>query len=171
LPTCNYWALDEMRTGRPPKPTEQKRLLGNPGKRRLPTGVVVLEPAERTPIEPIASGDDLVAELLAGPASAWIAQPDRLGLMQLLRDAWDERRIIRQALFLGPPEDWEPKVVVVWFTDERRALRELEKQITAWLSLLGLSPTDRSRLGVAEVKPRSHLETLRARRDGRNRAG
>jgi hypothetical protein len=48
-------------------------------------------------------------------------------------------------------------------TDERKALRELDRQLVANLSLLGFTPTDRSRLGVAEVKRQSKLEDLKAR--------
>jgi hypothetical protein len=40
-------------------------------------------------------------------------------------------------------------------------LRDLERQLVANLSLLGFTPTDRSRLGVAEVKKISKLEVLR----------
>jgi P27 family predicted phage terminase small subunit len=42
-------------------------------------------------------------------------------------------------------------------------LATLEDQIRKWLSLLGLTPADRSRLGVAEVKARSKLEEMRER--------
>jgi hypothetical protein len=51
---------------------------------------------------------------------------------------------------------------------DRKALRELEKNIVNNLSLLGFTPADRSRMGVAEVKARSKLEELRAKRDERN---
>jgi hypothetical protein len=47
--------------------------------------------------------------------------------------------------------------------EERRGLRELDKQLVNNLSLLGFSPTDRTRLGVAEVKRRSKLEELKQR--------
>jgi hypothetical protein len=47
--------------------------------------------------------------------------------------------------------------------DERKALRDLDRQLVANLSLLGFTPTDRSRLGVAEVKRQSKLEELRSR--------
>jgi P27 family predicted phage terminase small subunit len=42
-------------------------------------------------------------------------------------------------------------------------LVDLEKQIGQWLAQLGFNPTDRSRLGVAEVKPKGTLELLRER--------
>jgi hypothetical protein len=47
---------------------------------------------------------------------------------------------------------------------DRRGLRELEKSIYSNLSLLGFTPTDRSRLGVAEVKKMSKLEELMTRK-------
>jgi hypothetical protein len=39
-------------------------------------------------------------------------------------------------------------------------LAEIEKQITQNLSLLGFTPTDRSRLGLAEIKAKSKLQEL-----------
>jgi hypothetical protein len=42
----------------------------------------------------------------------------------------------------------------------RSALRDLDRAITSSLSLLGFTPSDRSRLGVAEVKKESKLEEL-----------
>lgn len=50
------------------------------------------------------------------------------------------------------------------------ALATTETQITKWLSLLGLSPSDRGRLGVAEVKARTKIEEL-AERAARRQAG
>ena len=49
----------------------------------------------------------------------------------------------------------------------RRGLRELDKLIVSNLSLLGFSPTDRMRLGVAEVKKQSKLEELLAKKAAR----
>jgi hypothetical protein len=45
-------------------------------------------------------------------------------------------------------------------SDERKALRALDREIVNNLSLLGFSPSDRTRLGVAEVKKQSKLEEL-----------
>jgi hypothetical protein len=49
--------------------------------------------------------------------------------------------------------------------EDRKALRNLDKQLVSNLSLLGFSPTDRSRLGIAEVKRQTKLEELRTRID------
>jgi hypothetical protein len=47
------------------------------------------------------------------------------------------------------------------------SLLETEKLLQSGLGLLGFTPTDRSRLGVAEVKAKSKLEELMERRANR----
>lgn len=138
--------------------------MGNPGGRPLPRAITVIEPATLT-LDPPAAGGDLVAAILGGPAAAWIAQPDRLLLVELLREAWDERAALRDDIAHNGYGDGR------YARQEVSRLDRVERNLTTWLSLLGLSPTDRSRLGVAEVKARSKLEDLRARRDSRSRAG
>jgi len=44
---------------------------------------------------------------------------------------------------------------------------QVEKDIVSLLSLLGMTPTDRARLGLAEVKKQSTLEKLRSQREAR----
>jgi hypothetical protein len=66
-------------------------------------------------------------------------------------------------------ERWNLRVKVMQTDDHRlrRGLRELDRQIVSQLSLLGFSPADRSKLGVAEVKAKSKLEELMARKEQR----
>jgi hypothetical protein len=52
----------------------------------------------------------------------------------------------------------------------RSGLRELERQIVSQLALLGFTPSDRARLGLAEVKKESKLEELLRRKDERQQA-
>jgi P27 family predicted phage terminase small subunit len=40
---------------------------------------------------------------------------------------------------------------------------ELNAQITAWLSLLGFTPSDRARLGLAEIRVANELDQFRRR--------
>ena len=47
---------------------------------------------------------------------------------------------------------------------ERVALRAIDNQITSQLGLLGFNPSQRSRLGVAEVQRESALDRLIAQR-------
>jgi hypothetical protein len=60
-------------------------------------------------------------------------------------------------------ERWNLRIKVLQDNrpEERKGLRDLERQLIGNLSLLGFTPTDRSRLGVAEVKKISKLEALR----------
>jgi hypothetical protein len=66
-------------------------------------------------------------------------------------------------------ERWNLRIKVMQSDDAvmRRGLRELDRQIVSNLSLLGFTPSDRSRLGVAEVKAKSKLEELMERRANR----
>jgi hypothetical protein len=48
-----------------------------------------------------------------------------------------------------------------------KQLNDLERLITSNLGLLGFTPSDRTRLGLAEVKAKSKLEELMARKEQR----
>jgi hypothetical protein len=52
---------------------------------------------------------------------------------------------------------------------ERRGLRDLDARIISNLSLMGFTPADRSKLGVAEVKAISKMEALKRRADERSK--
>ena len=142
-----------MPAGRPKKPIEQKRLLGNPGHRPLPAPETM--------------------QIL--PAISSIPEPSR-PLLKYGRELWDN--IWKQALtWISPNTDTEILLMTCEMVDERwnlrvkvmqtdeprlrRGLRELDRQIVSNLSLLGFTPADRSRLGVAEVKATTKLEALR----------
>lgn len=157
-----------MPAGRPPTPTERKRRTGNPGKRALPdaTNVVALPPvADDAPARLGPAGRavwDLVTE-----QCKWLAETDRPTLVMLC-EKFDRRQD-----FMVRLESSEP----VLFTDKGYAypnplvgmLSTLETELAKLLSALGLTPTDRTRLGVAEVKKQSNLERLlqqRAERSG-----
>jgi hypothetical protein len=146
-----------MPAGRPAKPIEQKRALGNPGKRALPkTGeVVVLEQTGDIPEPPrplLKYGQELWDRVWSMGAT-WVSQKSDLELLVMTCEMIDER--------------WNLRVKVMQSDDAamRRGLRELDRQIVSNLSLLGFTPSDRARLGVAEVKVRSKLEELMAKRD------
>jgi hypothetical protein len=146
-----------MPAGRPSKPIEQKRLLGNPGKRTLPDedSVILLERAEERP-EPtrplLKYGSDLWNRIW-GMGATWISDKTDIELLLMTCEMVDER--------------WNLRARVMQDMDDskaRRGLRELDKQIVSNLSLLGFTPSDRSRLGVAEVKAKTRLEELLERK-------
>ena len=148
-----------MTAGRPSKPIEQKRLLGNPGKRAMPdeNSVVLLQQVEETPEPPrplLKYGNDLW-ERVWSMGATWVSDKTDLELLTMTCEMVDER--------------WNLRVKVMQSDDAvmRRGLRELDRQIVSNLSLLGFTPSDRSRLGVAEVKAKSKLEELMDRRASR----
>lgn len=141
--------------GRPPKPVEQKKLLGNPGKRALPE-------------------DAALQEL---PRAEGVPEPQR-PLLKPGRELWD-RVWGMGADWISPDADSELLLMTCEMVDERWNLRikamntddmamgrrvdRLSGLIKENLSLLGFTPTDRTRLGIARVKARSKLEDLIAR--------
>lgn len=144
-----------MPAGRPAKPIEQKRMLGNPGKRALPSSseVIVMDQTLDTPEPPrplLKYGRDLW-DRVWGMGATWVSQKTDIELLMMTCEMVDER--------------WNLRVNVMQTNDARlrRGLRELDRQIVSNLSLLGFTPSDRSRLGVAEVKAKSKLQEMMER--------
>ena len=152
-----------MVSGPPPKPSELKRKQGNPGKQKLPklASVTALQPATAfAPAHLSEQSQQLWHKLRA--EAFWISNTDESNL-QFLCEKLDRRNEIIAKLQASD---------FVLFTDKGYAyanplvgmLSTIEVEITKLFSLLGLTPTDRTRLGVAEVKARSALDDLIAKR-------
>ena len=163
-----------MAAGRPPKPIERKRMAGNPGKRPLPDAAVELPPALTVPPVPDQLGP-AAAAMWAGvwtAGRAWLSPQTDGYLIVLLCDGVDQREQLRDELAARGPlleiDVYSPGVGVigtrVTANPALAALRALEAQLTRWLSLLGFSPTDRARLGYAQVATEAKLDELEARR-------
>ena len=156
-----------MTAGRPPTPTERKRKLGNPGKRTLPdaSNVVALPPVADDAPGQLGPAGRAVWELVVDQCK-WLAETDRPTLVMLC-EKFDRRQD-----FMVRLENSEP----VLYTDKGYAyanplvgmLSTLETELARLLAALGLTPADRSRLGVAEVKAQSNLEKMLQRRQERN---
>lgn len=148
-----------MPAGRPSKPIEQKRKLGNPGKRKLPDeNELVLMPAVDEipePPRPLLKYGQELWDRVWQLGTTWISPNTDIELLTMTCEMIDER--------------WNLRVKVMQNDDARmrRGLRELDRQIVSNLSLLGFSPSDRSRLGLAEVKAKSKLEELMAKKNDR----
>ena len=141
------------------KPTEIKRRNGNPGKQKLPDlNKVIALP--RFTAEPPAHltevGVNLWQDVLA--IAPWIASTDGTILLELCEKMELKKQIQEQL----KPEQF------ILFTDKGYAyqnplfgmLSTVQSDIVKNLSLLGLTPSDRSKMGVAEVKARGKLEEL-----------
>lgn len=140
----------------PGKPAEEKRRIGS---RNYKPGdnVILLEAADGVP-EPIRRLGDSGLNLWVRVWSMgvnWISPRTDIELLQITCEQLDERDSLR---------DYVLENVDAWH--ERSALRELEKSIRSNLSLLGFTPTDRMKLGVAEVQALNKLEKLRAKHEG-----
>ena len=137
--------------GRNRKPDEAKARVGYPGHATRPTKAAQ---AKR-------------AQVIGLPTVAAAPEPHRV-LGDQGRNLWD--RVWRScAAWLRPESDAEQVLIVCEQTDkrtrlrklvladplahrERKALRELEKQIMSGLASLGMNPVDRGRLQVGEIK-------------------
>jgi hypothetical protein len=142
----------------PAKPIEQKRKLGNPGKRAMPSegALMQIEGGYREPLRPLGeAGMQLWSEVFE-VGGLWISARTDTHLLQMVCELLDRREVLREEFLADPTER---KV--------NMSLLETEKLIQSSLSLLGFTPSDRSRLGLAEVKAKSKLEELMERRANR----
>jgi hypothetical protein len=85
----------------------------------------------------------------------WISDISDADLLLMTCEQFDEREVLR-AMVMDDPGAWR----------ERAALRELEKSIRQALSLLGFTPTDRMKLGLAEVKKSALQELMEQKANG-----
>jgi len=145
----------------PPKPVEQKRFNGNPGGKRLPDkdATIALFAGSREPLAPLGEAGQALWDSVFSQGQLWISPRTDVAWLQVVCELLDRREVLK----------------VEWLADPTNrpvnmSLLETEKMIQSGLGLLGFTPTDRSRLGVAEVKAKSKLEELMERRANREDA-
>ena len=178
-----------MAMGRPPKPTEMKRALGNPGKRALPAPKLAI-PASAQLIPPVPMGlkrhGKAAWSRLWSVGGAWLSPTTDLDLLTRLCQAHDEREVLRRivvkyghlvAKVVEEDEVDEPvggsrfsRVYDIKANPAVIQLRKLEELITRYEGLCGFTPSDRSRLGMAEVTRVSKLYQLIQNRQARRAA-
>ena len=146
--------------GRPPLPLERKQKLGTLRPGRLPaaglTEVERLPDGEETPEPPPglkAKGREFWSSVFDN--GSWLWKGVDRHLVELTADLMDERQELR-ALTDQQPDN----------TRLRAALRQLDKQLVSNLGALGFTPSERSRLGLVQVKTQSKLEELWERKHG-----
>ena len=159
-------------TGRPPKPTEVKRALGNPGHRPIPAAPMPghgLDAMTGIPVPPDLGPHGLeLWNRVWFAGREWLSPDVDYPLVVMLCQSQDEAEDIRIALSDGS----EDRYYVVGNGQKVTSplvsqLKDLRVQITAWLAALGYSPTDRARLGLAEVRKVDELDELKFRREER----
>ena len=141
--------------GNPAKPLEIKRKQGNLGKAALPKlGALPSIPGGY--IEPFRSlefaGKQLWDSALT-TGEQWIARNLDTHLLMMTCEQLDRREEIRALIV--ETQDWHLF----------KQLNDLERLISSNLGLLGFTPSDRTRLGLAEVKATSKLQELLKRNE------
>ena len=148
-----------MTAGRPPKPNELKRLLGNPGQRPLPdlNNITHLPMAREIPAPPENLGELGIKfwNRAWGMAVTWLSPVSDIDAIEnaaKLADATEAARNRYMATL-------EP--------NDGRAYVAINKAFTDALTSLGFDPVSRSRLGVAEVRAATSIDRLLERRERR----
>ena len=139
----------------PPVPAEQKRRLGNPGHRPLPNSadLVPLQPLVDGPLRTLGRSGQQMWDMVHTAGQTWLSASTDVYLLQLVCEQFDRRDLLLGAL----ETDTTNRALLM-------SIIEIEKSITGNLSLLGFTPTDRSKLGVAEVKSWTKIDELQERR-------
>lgn len=153
--------------GRPAKPTEAHRLTGS--RKQLPPppapgqGLTAANGVP-TPPELKDAGQELWAEIWQA-GRAWLSPDSDYYLVRLICEAHDEYTELRCLLTSGEVDRYyitaNGQVVTHPVVTQLAGIRT---QLTAWLAAIGFSPSDRSRLGLAEVRVRDAMDELKARR-------
>ena len=150
------------------KPNELKRKLGNPGKQKLPSLATVTLLPQVTDIAPThltPESQKLWSEMRE--IATWIGNTDK-SILTLLCEKLD-----RRAEYLAKLQSMD----LVLYTDKGYAyanpvvgmISTIENEIAKLFSLLGLTPADRSKLGVAEVQAMSAIDKLMEKRANRSK--
>lgn len=135
----------------PPKPTELKRKIGNPGHGKLP------EPAQLMkipggyvePLRPLEWAGQQLWDSVFKHGELWVSNRTDVHFLMLTCEQLDRREELKAKI--EETGDWHMY----------KQLNDLERMIASNLGMLGFTPADRTRLGLAEVKARSKLEELR----------
>jgi hypothetical protein len=138
----------------PGKPAEEKRRIGSRNYKPA-DDLIMLEKVSAMPVPLRRLGDSGLAlwNRTWQMGQVWLSANTDIELLQMTCEQLDERDLLLEYVFEN--------------TDncrfERSALRELDKSIRTNLSLMGFTPTDRMKLGVAEVKRMSIIEEMMTR--------
>jgi P27 family predicted phage terminase small subunit len=158
------------RNGRPPKPVEQKRAAGNPGKRPLPNAPLPGEGLAASfgiPVPPASLGEDglVLWEHVWDAGQSWLSPDSERTIVTMLCEAHDEYAEIYRGLKNGTFErvytHSNGSIVTSPYVTQ---LKDLRVQMTAWLTEIGFSTSARSRLGLSEVRVRDEMDELERRR-------
>ena len=134
----------------PPVPVERKKMLGNPGKRALPgPDAIQLYGGRVDPPEGLGAAGLQLWGRVFDQGETWISPQLDTTLLERVCRALDRAAQLELA-FEADPSD--RKLVM--------SINETDRLIMSGLSLLGFTPADRARLGLAVIKRESIVEEL-----------
>ena len=151
-----------MTAGRPAKPNELKRLIGNPGGRPLPdlNNITHLPMAHTPPPAPENLGESGIQlwDRAWAMAVTWLSPVSDINTIENAARLADATEAARNK-YMNSLEPADAKAYVA-----------INKAYTDSLTDLGFNPIARSRLGVAEVKAATSIDKLLERRHNRAKA-
>jgi hypothetical protein len=156
-----------MRTpgGVPPKPLEEVRRIGNPGRRPLPAVDAVTAPGRSTPVpqpvRPLATPGQQMWDRMWSAGATWLWPNVDVEAVQLACELMDERASLRTT------------VMQYGMTAERVQLRAVEKHLMTLLGALGWAPGERARIaripgGPTQQSASNDLDDFLIRRQQRD---
>ena len=128
------------------KPVERKRRIGNPSGRRLPDVVPMAEITTIVsthipqPVRQLGSQGMTLWNQVWQSGASWLKSNMDTELVLMLCEATEERTRLR-IMLQNDQSLWR----------ERRALREVDRQIITLLGQVGFSPSERGLLGTGET--------------------
>jgi hypothetical protein len=159
--------------GAKPQPTEVQRMKGNTAKKKLPP-----KPDNRTALvnvdlESIPAAPDwcdeygtAVWQVVWRAGRRHLSEQHDILLVTLLVERLQDRRAMRDWLGDHPENRWYVTANGQVVTHPAvKQIEQIDAQVTGWLSMLGFSPSDRARLGLAEVRVANELDEFRRRKD------
>lgn len=137
----------------PAVPVEKKRQLGNPGKRAMPgDDAIVLHQGRVDAPEDLGKAGQALWSRVFDEGEIWVSPRLDVTLLERVCRALD-RAVVLDELFMADPTD--RKTVM--------SINETDKVIMSGLGVLGFTPADRAKLGLAEIKRQSKFEELMAK--------
>lgn len=144
--------------------SETKR-LGNPGKRAMKDAVEVTQGRLPTAPDPDLGLADAGTMLWVHVAALpWVTASDAALLARMCRLADLLDQLEAQILADGIAYESRGRLYAHPVLNHRH---EVEKRLSVYMGAFGLSPADRTRLGIAEVKAQSKFDELLAKREAR----
>lgn len=162
------------RGGGQAKPVERQRALGNPGKRKMApaptpeTALAVVTEGVPAPPEKLGPVGREVWRYVWTGGRRWLSEAQDAVLIARLAEKLEEVAALRDFLGADVTRRWYETANGQIVTHPAvKQIDQADAQVTAWLSMLGFSPSDRARLGLAEIRVANELDQYRARKAGR----